>query len=68
VRTPRFVRIFSGVLRRLNQILTGIVIVLLVAIAGLLLYLTYGTTFSRAFATDGSPYSCEIQFLPKDSR
>ncbi|TKC90152.1 hypothetical protein FAZ69_08365 [Trinickia terrae] len=68
VSTPRFVRVFAGILRRTNHVLSGVILLQLALMAGLLLCLTYGTTFSRIYASDGSSHSCEFHFLSRGNR
>lgn len=65
VRTPRFVRLFGLILRSANRILIGVAIFELLLIVGFTLYLTYGTTYSRIYASDGTAYSCEVHFLSR---
>jgi hypothetical protein len=68
VRTPRFVRMFAGLLRLTKHIVVGFIIFEVALVVGLVLYLTYGTTFSRVYASDGSSRSCEIHFLSRGNR
>ena len=66
--SPRFLRLFGALLRRAKQILAGLIVFELVILVGLVLYLTYGTTFSRIYASDGSDRSCELHFLSRVKR
>jgi hypothetical protein len=65
LRTPRFVRLYGAALRGAKRILAGVIVIELVTLIGLSLYLTYGTTFSRVYASDGSDRSCELHFLAR---
>jgi hypothetical protein len=65
LRTPRFIRLFGRILWSANRILVGVTICELIVIVGLALYLTYGTTHSRIYASDGTVFSCEVHFLSR---
>lgn len=59
---------FASVLRWVYRLLGWIIVFQAIVIVSLLLYLTYGITYVRLFATDGTIYSCEVPFRQVDIR
>lgn len=61
IRTPRFNRLMFKWLASLNRQLAYVAIGLTIVIIGLILYLAFGVTYYRTFASDGTQFSCEIK-------
>ncbi|WP_199031658.1 hypothetical protein [Ralstonia sp. ASV6] len=60
IRTPQFNKRMRAWLARLNKYLAFVVFAEVAVICALVLWLTFGITFYRVFATDGTMFSCEL--------